>query len=304
MKHTSPSPKKCTQEEDVAPQADAPLVADVIVPLAEPADEKNRKESQVDKSSSPMKKRASTSPTKRAREEDVAPPNAVPLVADVVVKLAGLQNALNRYIDPEWRKNRTPDDWALAVTLECAELIDSYPWKWWKGTKSPADFDNIKIELVDILHFALSGCMQVDASQSSTEGKYVGPVTETPNAIATFREVIRLADRHAFPAVTAFVVRAASELQFNLVAYYVAKHTLNHIRQLGGYKEGTYKKVNDEGLEDNALLHKCIADVPIEDVTQKFTEAADVIIGRVYDAFAVDKKDRNTVASWLQVETA
>ena len=39
---------------------------------------------------------------------------------------------------------------------ESAEAIDSLNWKWWK--KDEEDWDNIKIELVDILHFWVSMC--------------------------------------------------------------------------------------------------------------------------------------------------
>ena len=39
---------------------------------------------------------------------------------------------------------------------ESAEAIDSLNWKWWK--KEDDDWDNIKIELVDMLHFWVSMC--------------------------------------------------------------------------------------------------------------------------------------------------
>ena len=44
----------------------------------------------------------------------------------------------------------------LALRQESAEAVDSLNWKWWK--KDDDDWDNIKIELVDMLHFWVSMC--------------------------------------------------------------------------------------------------------------------------------------------------
>lgn len=57
--------------------------------------------------------------------------------------------------DPEVRR-----EWFLkfekALSQESAEAIDSLNWKWWK--KDADDWDNVKIELVDMLHFWVSMC--------------------------------------------------------------------------------------------------------------------------------------------------
>lgn len=44
----------------------------------------------------------------------------------------------------------------LALRQESSEAIDSLNWKWWK--KDEEDWDNIKVELVDMLHFWVSMC--------------------------------------------------------------------------------------------------------------------------------------------------
>ena len=44
----------------------------------------------------------------------------------------------------------------LALKQESAEAIDSLNWKWWK--KDSDDWDNVKVELVDMLHFWVSMC--------------------------------------------------------------------------------------------------------------------------------------------------
>ena len=57
--------------------------------------------------------------------------------------------------DPEIRRQRFLQ-FELALRQESSEAIDSLNWKWWK--KDNDDWDNIKIELVDMLHFWVSMC--------------------------------------------------------------------------------------------------------------------------------------------------
>ncbi len=57
--------------------------------------------------------------------------------------------------DPEIRRQRFMQ-FELALRQESAEAIDSLNWKWWKKTDD--DWDNIKVELVDMLHFWVSMC--------------------------------------------------------------------------------------------------------------------------------------------------
>jgi len=44
----------------------------------------------------------------------------------------------------------------LAQQQEQAELVDSLDWKWWKNGEN--DWKNIRIELIDELHFWMSKC--------------------------------------------------------------------------------------------------------------------------------------------------
>ena len=60
------------------------------------------------------------------------------------------------------------------------------------------------------------------------------PLSNTQNAIRAFRQLIRDAHHNFFDIVTSTVIQAASDLPFNLVAYYLAKHTLNQARGLQG----------------------------------------------------------------------
>jgi len=58
--------------------------------------------------------------------------------------LSKLQDALNEYITPNWKENRTQLDFMVCNHQEMAELIDTnciidgekyaLNWKWWKGS--------------------------------------------------------------------------------------------------------------------------------------------------------------------------
>jgi dUTP pyrophosphatase len=237
---------------------------------------------------------------KRARSPSIVIPSSI------ISSLAKMQDSLNKFINENWRAARCADDWGLAVTMESTELMDSYPWKWWKNINATPDFKNIRVELVDILHFTLSGTMQIEgttlaAIPEDIDQVITTPLSETKNAIRTFRNVIYLAKLHRFDIITQVVIAAAEDLEFNLVGYYVAKHTLNYIRQLGGYKDGSYVKVR-QGQEDNELLHQCIAEVVVTEVLGEETHEAawNLIMAKVYEAFNVDVKDRRVKGDWCK----
>jgi len=67
-------------------------------------------------------------------------------------------------------------DWILnynrAQIHESIELEDSLPWKWWKDM-SEIDWDNIRIELIDELHFWVSKCQLVGLDPQSLAELYL-----------------------------------------------------------------------------------------------------------------------------------
>ena len=81
------------------------------------------------------------------------------------------QIRLNEKINPNLYTEIQEDDevkrrkfleFELALRQESAEAIDSLNWKWWK--KDTDDWDNVKVELVDMLHFWVSMCTVVGLS--------------------------------------------------------------------------------------------------------------------------------------------
>lgn len=67
-----------------------------------------------------------------------------------IIKNRNLENISNE----EWIQKET-----LAMISELAELLNEVNFKWWKNKKE-TNYDNIKEELVDILHFFTGMCLK------------------------------------------------------------------------------------------------------------------------------------------------
>ncbi len=81
--------------------------------------------------------------------------------ADKLDEIFRMQEVLNKKIGVDLA-HLTPEDktkWALnysrAMTQEIAELIDSFPWKWWAKYQK-IDEQNARVEVVDLFHFLVS----------------------------------------------------------------------------------------------------------------------------------------------------
>ena len=73
----------------------------------------------------------------------------------------------DRELQNTWLRN-----YALAMTQEVSELIDSTNWKWWRTKVDLFDEQNVKVELVDILHFWVSACQVMGLSAEDVYRMY------------------------------------------------------------------------------------------------------------------------------------
>ncbi len=64
-----------------------------------------------------------------------------------------IKNRNLEYSKEEWIQKEV-----LAIVSELAELLAEVNFKWWKNPK-PVNDDNVKDELVDILHFFAAACI-------------------------------------------------------------------------------------------------------------------------------------------------
>ena len=74
----------------------------------------------------------------------------------------------SRELQNTWLRN-----YALAMTQEISELVDSTNWKWWRTRVDLFDEQNLKVELVDILHFWVSACQVMGLSAEDVFRMYM-----------------------------------------------------------------------------------------------------------------------------------
>jgi len=203
---------------------------------------------------------------------------------DKIKQMLLLQQQLNNATGGiGWEQGYTdkgkPIDWRRCIYLEAAELVDSYPWKHWKNIDAQPDYDNIKIEIVDIWHFVMSEALRYyrinskgnveqltadikdlpvyQAFSSKTSEKLLD-VFEQIAIIESFLKTLFTKDE-ILDIIDEFFKMSAA-LQINLLALYqlyIGKNILNKFRQDHGYKEGKYIK-EWQGVEDNVIMQKIL----------------------------------------------
>ncbi|MDR3185421.1 MAG: dUTPase [Christensenellaceae bacterium] len=82
----------------------------------------------------------------------------------------------NEIVEKRGLEGITPDEWiqkeVLAMLSELSELLDEVNFKWWKNKKE-INYDNVKEELIDILHFFVSSCIKVGMTSKETYLRYI-----------------------------------------------------------------------------------------------------------------------------------
>jgi dimeric dUTPase (all-alpha-NTP-PPase superfamily) len=165
-----------------------------------------------------------------------------------------MQDAMNSRVNADWRLAKS--EWYRAIWTECAEMLEHYGWKWWKHQQP--DLGQVRLELVDIFHFAMSDYLLREADNPAVVDRIINelanPTSETdiPCAIETMAQSTIANQSMSFSAFAN--VMQLIDMDFDqLYCLYIGKNVLNFFRQDHGYKDGTYIKVWN-GLEDNEHL--------------------------------------------------
>ena len=184
-------------------------------------------------------------------------------VSDFPAKLrnmAALQDKHNREVHAQWREQGY--EYYRAVWIECAELLDHFGWKWWKHHAN--DFEQVRLEIVDIWHFGLSDLIRTDAVDDALADRVTA--ISDPSGNTDFRSAVETLaqatlDARAFD-VDAFVavMNALPMTLDDLHDIYIGKNVLNSFRQAHGYKDGSYVKTW-AGREDNEHLAEIAANL-------------------------------------------
>ena len=173
---------------------------------------------------------------------------------DQLLVMLEMQDAMNARVNPDWRQ--AGNAWYRAIWTECAEMLDHYGWKWWKHQQP--DLDQVQLELVDIMHFAMSDYLLREADNAAVAARIEAELAEPSQyqdirvAIETMAQTTIAQQSMHFSDFAS--IMALIDMDFDqLYRTYVGKNVLNFFRQDHGYKDGSYIKVwNDR--EDNEHL--------------------------------------------------
>jgi len=195
-----------------------------------------------------------------------------------VLNMLQLQQKLNDETNGlGWEDGKTKQgkiiNWQRCIFLEAAELIESYPWKHWKNIDAKPNYENIKVELVDIWHFVMSEALRVNYKNNKTIEELAQKIEnlianlnvkkpvnyyEEIEAIEDFiKKLLCNFNLDSF-IVSFFKLCKKLELDFDtLYKLYIGKNILNKFRQDNGYKDGSYIKIWN-GKEDNEVMQEIL----------------------------------------------
>lgn len=205
--------------------------------------------------------------------------------SDLLTSMFMLQQSLNDETNgKEWEKGYTKDrkiiSWKRCIYMECAELLDSFSWKHWKAIHQAPNWDNVRVEIVDIWHFIMSLILEEYYAKQDSFEKMIEDVMSVSSYYKFCKDAYMIDDSNQMEIINdiEFIINMCSSFGVNLGEllnayfalslkcginlidlhkYYIAKNVLNKFRQKNGYKEGIYKKVwNDK--EDNEVLLQII----------------------------------------------
>ena len=178
-----------------------------------------------------------------------------------------IQEGLNSRLNPEWKKKGW--NFKLAANAEMVEAIDHYGWKWWKHQEP--DIKQVKMEMVDILHFLLSDAIVANEDTRRIAAEF----NNASNLKLNLNDFLFSAGKFIVVDYSIgkfyYFVRCMHSIDMSfedLRNLYLGKSILNKFRWDNGYNDGTYIKVWDD-LEDNEYLTSilmCHPDAPADEI--------------------------------------
>lgn len=208
---------------------------------------------------------------------------------DQLKRLIVAQNTLNEHYVPNWKNEVPKEKFLSAFQCEWAEFLESaprfYDHKWWKPTMQD-DTQNVKVEIVDLLHFGLSLMIlqqkgiNFDNQNNIDTEEFEKLYSELRSEYLIIREESKeiyndlISVQELFTKIAIFSISDEKVDLFGIVftlflrslCFYVnwsfldlyqaywQKNELNLLRIQNGYMEGNYQKVDENGEEDNRRL--------------------------------------------------
>lgn len=203
-----------------------------------------------------------------------------------IIEMFELQDSLNKKTSWDnwklWVTNKGKIiNWRRCIYMELAEAIDSVSWKHWKNIEWWIDYENFKVELIDIWHFLMSELLRfytIDElvvlvnKYSNSKSDIKLPLiwekennAEIDDILEPYENLMALSllkidDKDYLESLieSFFICLDSASVSFDyLYKLYIWKNVLNKFRQDHGYKEWTYIKIwNWE--EDNVVMQRII----------------------------------------------
>ena len=211
-------------------------------------------------------------------------------------KMLNKQEELNNLTYPKWKEELTLFDWQSAVLVEAGELLESFGYKWWK--KQNKDMENVKVELIDILHFLLSNLSYYPKESEFyifngfyNEG-FLDDNFDIENDLDFKKNVLYLVSEISEIKEQFFYLAKLFKytgMDFNEVyrAYFV-KNILNEFRQKNGYKQGTYIKMwkidlgeGEKIVEDNVVAYYYAKSIALETLDKELPKKLDEVYEKI-----------------------
>ena len=211
-----------------------------------------------------------------------------------VEKLLAMQDQLNSYIHPEWKKQNF--DWNFAIIDECREIKEHLGWKWWKeGYQQGLTEQNrkqVQLEVIDILHFVLSIAEEsAGKDKASTVQRWLNATYLSYQTLEdTVRAMIVTSAEESMDIFEvwhdlAYAVGLTTE---QVIETYTQKFVLNKFRQDHGYKDGSYVKewqdpASGQLGEDNEVLELLVNELKAEGLNPADEQLLYTCLGTLYN---------------------
>jgi dimeric dUTPase (all-alpha-NTP-PPase superfamily) len=181
-----------------------------------------------------------------------------------------LQGEMNKWVHEDWANQGF--EWHRAIWIEAGEMLEHYGWKWWKHQQP--DLPQVKLEVIDIVHFMLSQEL-VSGDDVDSIAERVAADLSTPRSTDNLKTTIELlametlqeTQRAHFDIIAGLMQQLDMDID-ELYERYVGKNVLNIFRQDNGYKTGEYQKLWN-GREDNEWLEDILGTLDVNSATYR-----------------------------------
>lgn len=194
-----------------------------------------------------------------------------------IQQLLEAQDFLNSQYDcPEWKVKGHP--FCDYIWIETGELL-GHDGSIFHYRKQVCDTEQVKLELVDILHFGLSVLLMQNAAPEAVANMVIGAEKYSGeaggNLVAKYaRDLAKAATKGKFDVFWYVKLCTACGFSFSEIAEaYFLKYTLNRFRIDHGQTRGEYKKIWADSREDNEHLMELAAEFAPADGLYEALEA-------------------------------